>query len=61
MNSKVRLLSLSATFDCDKTLELVFVTLSLRVKVLGCQKEGEFKEDDRVSKVVLAIAIEQNI
>ena len=48
-------------FD-DRTLKLGFVTLSLRVKMLGFRKKEEFKEkDDRVNKVVLTIAVGQNI
>lgn len=55
------LLSLWATFYFDRTLELIFVSLSLRVKVLGFRNEGEFKEeeDDRINKVILVNAIEQ--
>ena len=50
-------------FDSNRTLKLVFIALSLRVKVLGFRKEREFKEeeDDRANKVVLVIAVEQNI
>ena len=56
------MLNLSVTFDFDRTLELIFVTLSLKVKVLDFRKEGKFKEeeDDRVNKVVLVIAVEHN-
>ena len=52
-------------FDSNRTLKLILVTLSLWIKVLGFQKEREFKveedNDDNVNKVVLTIAIEQNI
>ena len=64
MNLKVRLLSLSTTFDFDRTLELIFVvTLSLIVKMLYFRKEGKFKEKedddaDKVNKVILAIVVE---
>ena len=52
-------MSLSVTFDSDRILEFVFLILSLRVKMLGFQNEGEFKEeDDNVDKVVLIIAVE---
>lgn len=65
MNSEVRLLSLSVTFDSDRILEFVFLILSLRVKMLGFQKKGEFKEEEeeenRVNKLVLAITVEYNI
>ena len=60
MNSEAKLLSLLTMFDSNKTLELVFIPLSLRVKVLGFHKEEKSKEeeDNRVNKVVLVIAIE---
>ena len=66
MNSKVRLLSLSMTFDSDRTLELIFIMLTLGVKVLGFRKEGEFKEEeeedgDKVNEVVMTIVVVQNI
>ena len=64
MNLEVRLLNLLVTFDSDKTLKLVFITLSLRVKVLNFHKEGEFKkeeDDDRVNRIVLTIIVKQNI
>lgn len=48
-------------FDFNRTLELIFVMLNLGVKVLDFQTKGKFKEDDRVDKVVLAIAFEHNI
>ena len=57
-------MSLLATFDFDRTLEFMFITLSLRVKVLDFEKEGEFKEEkeyDRINKVMLVITVEQNI
>lgn len=53
-----------ATFDFDITLEFMFITLSLRVKVLDFEKEGEFKEEkeyDRINKVMLVITVEHNI
>ena len=40
------LLSLLAAFHSDRTLEMVFIMLSLRVKVLGFHKEGKFKEEE---------------
>lgn len=60
---EVRLLSLSTTFDSNRTLKLVFITLSLRVKVLDFQNKGEFKEeeDDKVNKVTLDIVVEYRI
>jgi len=60
---EVRLLSLSTTFDSNRTLKLVFITLSLRVKVLDFQNKGEFKEeeDDKVNKVILDIVVEYRI
>ena len=65
MNSEAMLLSLSGTFDSERTLKLIFVALSLRVKMLGFQKKGEFKEEEeeenRVNKLVLAITVEYNI
>ena len=63
MNSEARLLSLSATINSDRTLESVFVSLSLKVKVLGFRKEGKFKgkENGKVNKVVLIIVVEKNI
>jgi len=66
VNSKVRLLSLSMTFDSDRTLELIFIMLTLGVKVLGFRKEGEFKEEeeedgDKVNEVVMTIVVVQNI
>ena len=57
-------MSLLATFDFDRTLEFMFITLSLRVKVLDFEKEGELKEEkeyDRINKVMLVITVEQNI
>ena len=35
VNLKAKLLSLSAMFDSDRILELIFITLSLRVMMLG--------------------------
>lgn len=60
---EVRLLSLSTTFDSNRTLKLVFITLSLRVKVLDFQNKGEFKEeeDGKVNKVALDIVVEYRI
>lgn len=54
------------TFDSDRTLELIFIMLTLGVKVLGFRKEGEFKEEeeedgDKVNEVVMTIVVVQNI
>lgn len=50
-------------FDSNRTLKLIFVTLSLRVKELGFRKKWEFKEedDDMVNKVVLTIVVKQHL
>lgn len=71
MNLEARLWSLLVTFDSDKTLKLIlkliFIRLSLKVKVLGFRKEEEFKEekedndDGGVNKVMLVITVEHNI
>ena len=37
MNLEAILLCLLMTFDSNRTLELIFITLSLRVKVLGLE------------------------
>ena len=50
-------------FDSNRTLKLIFVTLSLRVKELGFRKKWEFKEedDDMVNKVVLTIVVKRHL